>query len=387
MTLRNRQLILALAVGFSVMSTTLISPVLAEIADAFEVSLAAAGATVSAYAFGRLMSRFGGGVLSDRYGSRRVAMFGSALVGAGALVAVSTVSYPFLIGGRIIQGVGAAVFAVSVQGYLLIITPRPELGRAISVVQTGLVTGAAAGPVIGGILGEWGDWTTPFYAQVAIGVGLIFVSRWGLGDPVGEPRSFKASMVVTGQLLRNRLFLTIGLMSGSLFFMRAGGRNVLLPLFADRVVGLGPRNIGYVVSAASVTAIAVTLTAGRLTDTLGRKPTAIFGMVGTALSVWSYALTDTFMGLIIVSGVAGIMVMFAAVPIATMVGDIAPPGTEGVASGVHRMFPDLGWILGPLALGGLADAGAWTWGFVVAGIPLIIMATLFSRGPETRPTS
>lgn len=384
MSLRLRHLILAVAVGFSVMSTTLISPVLAEIADAFSISLAAAGATVSAYAFGRLMSRFSGGALADRYGSRPIAMIGSVLVAVGALLAAATTLYWLLLVGRIIQGIGAAMFATSAQGYLLLITPKEELGRGIAKLQTGIVTGAAVGPLIGGVLGEWGDWKTPFYAQVAIGLGLVLVARQGLGGPVGDSRSVRDSLRTGAALFRMPLFVFIGLMGGALFFMRAGGRNALLPLYADRVAGLGPRDIGYVVSASSITAIAITLTAGRLTDSWGRKPVAIVGMLASALTVSAYALTDTFTGMLVVSAVAGLSVTFASVPIATMVGDIAPPGAEGIASGMHRMFVDVGWIIGPLALGGLADRGLWSLGFVLAGVPLLLATIAFSFGPETK---
>jgi MFS family permease len=48
------------------------------------------------------------------------------------------------------------------------------------------------------------------------------------------------------------------------------------------------------------------------------------------------------------------------------------------------MANDVGWIVGPLLLGAMADAALWGWGFVVAGVPLLVTGALFLLAPETR---
>ena len=50
------------------------------------------------------------------------------------------------------------------------------------------------------------------------------------------------------------------------------------------------------------------------------------------------------------------------------------------------MAADLGWIVGPLVLGAMADAGQWAWGFVVAGVPLLVAGALFLGTGDRRAT-
>ena len=59
-------------------------------------------------------------------------------------------------------------------------------------------------------------------------------------------------------------------------------------------------------------------------------------------------------------------------------------GAEGSAVGVYRMAGDLGFVIGPLALGAVADAGAFTTGFFIAGGIMLVAASLLSLVPETR---
>ncbi len=69
-----------------------------------------------------------------------------------------------------------------------------------------------------------------------------------------------------------------------------------------------------------------------------------------------------------------------------MVGDLAPPGSEGAAVGLYRTAGDLGFIVGPLMMGMMADVGAFAPGFAVSGAFLLAAALLVTRIPETRRT-
>ena len=161
---------------------------------------------------------------------------------------------------------------------------------------------------------------------------------------------------------------------------------------AARNVRLGVKNLwlhrlrsfltmlGVVFGVASVVAM---LPTGRLVDRVGRKPVTLAGVVLVAASVALYGTTSSLWGLLAVSGLAGLTVGLASVPLPTMVGDLAPDGAEGIAAGVFRMANDVGWIVGPLVLGAMADAALWGWGFVVAGVPLLLSGFVFVWAPET----
>jgi MFS family permease len=377
---------LSVTVALTVMNMTLIVPVIPDFADEFEVSLAAAAALVSVFAAGRLLFRFWGGLGADRYGARRVSVVATLVIAGGAVVAAVSPAFWLLLSARVVQGVGVAALGVAANQYLLRITPREVLGRATGVLQTGIVAGAAVGPFVGGVLADLGDLRTPFWAQAVIAVALVPVILVVVHDDEAEAHTIRESLRLAVTLVRRPVFVGVMALGFSLFFLRAGARNALLPAYADEVGGLSATAIGAVVSASSLTSVAAMLPTGRLVDRVGRKPVTLAGVVLVAGSVALYGTTSSLWGLLGVSGLAGLTVGLASVPLPTMVGDLAPEGSEGIAAGVFRMANDLGWIVGPLLLGAMADAALWGWGFVVAGVPLLVAGALFLLAPETRAT-
>lgn len=372
-----------MVVALTVMNMTLIVPVIPAFAEEFSVSLAAAASLISVFAAGRLLFRFWGGVGADRFGARKVAVAATLVVAAGAGAAALAAEFWMLLVARALQGVGVAALGVAANQYLLVMTPRERLGRATALFQTGIVTGAAVGPIVGGALADWGDLRTPFWAQVVLGVAIVPVIRATMGDGHPVPRSVRDSLQVAGALVRRPVFLGVMVMGFALFFLRAGARNALLPAYADLEVGLSATAIGAVVSASSVTSVIAMIPTGRLVDGIGRKPVAVAGAFAGAASVTLYAFAGSLVSLVAVSALAGLTVGMASIPLATMVGDLAPEGTEGIAAGVFRMANDGGWIVGPLVLGALADASLWGVGFLVAGVPLMVAGTAFLAAPET----
>jgi len=378
---------LSVTVALTVMNMTLIVPVIPGFADEFEVSLAAAAALVSVFAAGRLLFRFWGGMGADRFGARRVSIASTIVIAAGAAVAAAAPEFWLVLAARAVQGIGVASLGVAANQYLLRITPKEVLGRATGVLQTGIVAGASVGPFVGGVLADLGDLRTPFWAQAVVGLALIPVILAVVHDDDPETHTVRESLAMAAGLLRRPVFLGVMLLGFSLFFLRAGARNALLPVYADEVAGLSATAIGGVVSASSLTSVVAMLPTGRLVDRVGRKPVTLAGVVLVAASVALYGTTSSLWGLLAVSGLAGLTVGLASVPLPTMVGDLAPDGAEGIAAGVFRMANDVGWIVGPLVLGAMADAALWGWGFVVAGVPLLLSGLVFVWAPETAGTA
>jgi len=382
---RSEVIVLGVVMAMTVAMMTLIVPVIPEYADYFDVSLAAAAAMVSVFAAGRLLFRFWGGMGADRFGARSTAQISAVVVVAGAAGAALAPEFWMVLAARALQGIGVAFFGTAVSQHLLVITPGQFLGRATSVFQTGIVAGAAAGPFVGGLLADWGDLRTPFWAQALLGLLIIPVIRVTVRAMPTRRRGVGESLRAAGSLIRRPVFVGVMVLGFSLFFMRAGARNALLPAYADEVVGLSATAIGAVVSASSITSVLAMIPTGRLVDRIGRKPITLVGTVAAAGSVALYGATSSIGGLLAVSALSGLTVGLASVPLPAMVGDLAPPGTEGMASGVFRMANDAGWIVGPLVLGALGDAGAWGFGFIAAGVPLVLAGLLFTRAPETGP--
>jgi MFS family permease len=325
-----------------------------------------------------------GGVAGDRWGARRVTVLGTTLLAISSVTAALAPGYAVLLGSRFIEGVGSAIFATTAFQYLLQVTPRERLGRATAAYQTGLLVGVAIGPFVGGFLAELGDFRTPFWAYSVL-ASLVAVSAWFFIEDL-PARATSARQVVSAarRLVRSPTYLALMLVGFSMMFMRGGARVTLLPLYAEQSLGFGAGDIGILLSVSALANLLIVNPAGRLVDSVGGKPVALIGLATAALATAGYGMFESFTGLLFVSMVFGITAGLAGIAPPAMVGDLAPPGLEGSAVGVYRMAGDLGFVVGPLALGFIADTGAFTAGFFLTGSIMLVAAAVLFFVPETR---
>lgn len=109
------------------------------------------------------------GAIGDLYGRRRILNVGLIIFGLGSLAAALSNSTEMLITCRAVLGIGGAMIMPST---LSIITdtfrdPR-ERAKAISLWAAVFALGAGIGPVIGGYLIEYFDWSAVFYINLPI---------------------------------------------------------------------------------------------------------------------------------------------------------------------------------------------------------------------------
>jgi MFS family permease len=378
--------VISIGVGFVMTGLTLVAPILPLYALEFGVSYTAAGALITGFAVARLVFSVLGGVAGDRWGARRVTVFGTALLAVSSVTAALAPNYGVLLGSRFIEGVGSAIFATTAFQYLLQVTPRERLGRATAAFQTGLLVGVAIGPFVGGLLAEVGDFRTPFWAYAGLAAVVSVLAWFFIEDLPSRGSSARQVFGAAAKLVRSRSFVSLMLVGFSMMFMRSGARVTLLPLYAEQEHGFGAGDIGILLSVSALTNLLIVNPAGRFVDSVGRKPVAMVGLTTAALATAAYGLFDSFVGLLVVSMVFGLTAGLASIAPPAMVGDLAPEGIEGSAVGVYRMAGDLGFVFGPLALGAVADTGAFTSGFFIAAGIMLVAAFLLSFVPETRRT-
>ena len=123
--------------------------------------------------------------LTDRYGRKRCFMVGLALYGVGAVLsAVSPGLGVLILGNSVFEGVGTALLIPPV--YILAtlaFTDVTSRARAFGVISGAGGVGAAAGPLIGGVITTGISWRAAFIFQALIIVTIILLSR-RLEDPL-----------------------------------------------------------------------------------------------------------------------------------------------------------------------------------------------------------
>ena len=125
------------------------------------------------------------GKLTDRWGRKRCFTAGLIVYGIGALMSAVSPGLGFLIlGNSIFEGVGTALLIPPV--YILTTLLFSEVtsrARAFGVIAGMGGIGAAAGPLIGGVIATAFSWRAAFVFQAAIIVVIVLLSR-RIVDPV-----------------------------------------------------------------------------------------------------------------------------------------------------------------------------------------------------------
>src|SRR5918997_1823096 len=137
------------ALGFGI-----VAPAIPLYARSFGVGTTAVGLAVSAFAFFRFVSAFGGGSLVERFGERTVLSAGLAIVAVTTGLAGLAGSFPLFLALRAAGGVGSAMFTVPALPPFLPVAPPSHRGRAAATWQGGFILGGIAGPAAGGLLAE-----------------------------------------------------------------------------------------------------------------------------------------------------------------------------------------------------------------------------------------
>ncbi len=191
--------------------------------------------------------------LTDRWGRKRCFIGGLMLYGVGALVSAASPGLGVLIlGNSVLEGVGTALLIPPV--YILATLAFSDLtarARAFGVISGMAGVGAAAGPLIGGLITTAISWRAAFVFQALIIVVIVVLSR-GLVDPLpADPtRPFDAVgailsgvgmfFFVFGILQADKngvltvVFMTVGaaLLIGFFFYIRARERSGKEPLLS-----------------------------------------------------------------------------------------------------------------------------------------------------------
>jgi MFS family permease len=364
---------------------SLLTPVLPLYAGTFETSLGLIGLLLAGDGIGLLLGDIPGGRLLRRFGGRRMmiaGITGSAL----ALVALFwATSVPEALLYRIISGFCVAVYSVARHDHISSSVSIGSRGRAISLLGGMYRAGKFTGPAIGaGIAAAFGLRMSFLAAGVLGVVALITVILYmpDTGIPPASPTSGRQQIVTTIRT-HFRVFSTAGV--GQIFAqMLRSGTLVIVPLYAERVLGLGVQDIGLIMSLGAAMDVVMFLPAGIVMDRVGRKyaivPSFIIQAVGMAL----IPFTSGFGGLVFASALIGFANGLSSGTMMTVGSDLAPTNTRGEFLGVWRLIGDIGSSGGPIAVGAVAGALALpASALVMTGIGFLAAWTFAFHVPET----
>ena len=131
------------------------------------------------------------GTLGDRLGRKLALQTGLALFGGGSLAVLAVGSADQLIAVRAVMGLGGALIMPATLSIISNVFPREERAKAIGIWAGMASIGIGLGPLAGGLLLEYFDWTSVFMLNVPVAALALLLGVWFVPrsrDP--EPGAF-----------------------------------------------------------------------------------------------------------------------------------------------------------------------------------------------------
>src|SRR5919106_4114429 len=227
----------AVAVGlFMIMlDNTVVNVALPSIREDFGISISELEWVFNGYAltFGVLMLT--GGKLADLMGRRSIFIAGLVIFTVASLFCGLATSAGWLIGARVVQGVGSALMNPATLSIITATFPPRQRGMAIGIWAGVSALALAIGPLVGGLLTEKIHWGWIFYINIPVGVAGVLAARLFIDetrDTSAEQRLDLPGLLSSGIAL---FALTYGLIEANTYGWTSGR---ILGLFTLAVIGL-----------------------------------------------------------------------------------------------------------------------------------------------------
>jgi multidrug resistance protein len=334
------------------------------------------------------------GQLSDRFGRRPILLVGLFGSGLSYLFFGLAGSLIGLFAARMLAGVMGANIGVA-QAYVADVTSPQDRARGMGIIGAAFGLGFIFGPVIGGLLWQFGA-GVPFFgaAALATGNGMLAI-RW-------LPESLKAQRQRprTQPKLRDRLSLfrdlsrrrNMGVLYAVFFLITLAfaALEATLSLWADRRWLLSPAEVAYMFGYLGIVATIVQgALVGPLARRLGERRLALIGSAAFALGLAATPLAATPAVLAIALALVAFGQGVTNPAVAAMISTQAPVTEQGRLLGVSQSLSALARVVGPV-WGGFAFArigiGApYLTGSGLAVVSALLIATLLSRSVSGRP--
>ena len=362
-------------------------------AQSFGVPASAIGLAIAAYGLARFMSALPAGKLSDILGRRQSLAIGGLISAIGNLWCAWATSYPEFIIARFVAGFGAGLVLTTGNIVLADISTPEVRARMIAVYQGTFLFSVGLGPFPGGLLAEHFGLAAPFLFS-GLGAFLATVVAWFAVEETREmARSSAGGSAVTVSffaqmrtLMSNVGYVLVSLISLMNAVVRTGGLFAIIPLLATARLGLSISAIGFGMMLGSIAGLFAAYPAGWLADRYGRKAVIVPATLISGTSMVLFCFAPNYAWFTAACIVWGIAISAGGSAPAAYAADTAPPGMNAAAMSTFRMTGDLGYVIGPLALGLIADLyGPVTALLSGAGALILVGAAFALIAAETHP--
>jgi EmrB/QacA subfamily drug resistance transporter len=406
----------AVSVGlFMIMlDNTVVNVALPSMKQSLHMSLQELEWVVAGYALTFAAFMLTGGKLADYVGRRLVFMIGLGVFTGASLACGLAPNGGFLIGARVVQGLGGALMNPATLSIITATFPPRERGKAIGIWAGVSGMALAIGPLVGGLLTQHVNWNWIFFVNVPVGiVGLVAVplfideSRdtsheqrldlpglaasavglfsltyafieannygWSSGRILGAfavaavalvtfvllERHQRAPMLELS-LFKNRTFSGA---NGSMLFVGLAmfGTFFYVSLYMQNVLHYSPVETGASFLPMTLLIILIAPRAGALTDKIGSRWLVGFGMTLLAVMLFYYSqlgASESFWVILPGLLIGGVGMGLTMTPVTAAAMSAVAVDKAGVGSAVLNSSRQVGGSLGIAVMGAIVAAGS-----------------------------
>ncbi|WP_336032917.1 MFS transporter [Geodermatophilus sp. FMUSA9-8] len=338
----------AFACVVSFMGIGLVDPILPALSEQLDASPSQVSLLFTSYLVVTAVAMLGTGWVSSRIGAKRTLVTGLAVIVVFATLAGLSGSIDGIVGFRAGWGLGNALF-IATSLAVIVASATGGFAGAIVLYEAALGLGIAAGPLVGGLLGDV-SWRGPFFG-VAVLMAIALLATVVLLDENPRPPQ-RTSLSAPLRALRHRSLLTISLTALLYnwgFFTMLG--------YAPYPMELGAVDLGWVFFAwGLLVALFSVVAAPRLQARFGTAP-SLYGALGTfAVLLLLIGLYTDVRWALIACVVASGAVVGINNTLTTQAVMLVAPVERPVASAAYGFVRFIGGGLAPFVAGQMVDA-------------------------------
>jgi MFS family permease len=227
-----------------------VSPLVPDLKEAMALSDTQLGWLVPAFMLVYMLAAPVFGAWGDRGSRTRPMALGVFVWSLATVLSGLARSYPQLLAGRALVGIGEAAYVAIAPALLADSFPLSRRGRVYSVLNMAIPVGSALGIVLGGLIGHHFGWRAAFFLAGAPGMLLAAAVLW-LPDPPrgaqdaspGQPATRPLAGRAPGPLAVYLSFLrrppyTLLVLGYAAYTFALGGLGYWMPTFLERVRAL-----------------------------------------------------------------------------------------------------------------------------------------------------
>ncbi|HFV7579289.1 TPA: DHA2 family efflux MFS transporter permease subunit [Staphylococcus aureus] len=324
--------------------------------------------------------------LFNKYSYRKLFLVALVLFTIGSLICAISMNFPIMMVGRVLQAIGAGVLMPLGSIVIITIYPPEKRGAAMGTMGIAMILAPAIGPTLSGYIVQNYHWNVMFYGMFIIGiiailVGFVWFKLYQYTtNPKADIPGIIFSTIGFGALLYGfseagnkgwgsveiETMFAIGIIFIILFVIRElrmkspmlnlevlkfptftlttiinmvvmlslYGGMILLPIYLQNLRGFSALDSGLLLLPGSLIMGLLGPFAGKLLDTIGIKPLAIFGIAVMTYATWELTKLNmdtpymTIMGIYVLRsfGMAFIMMPMVTAAINALPGRLASHG-------------------------------------------------------------